>query len=469
MPLTEAEKQVLRDWIAGGAAGLPIDDQQAQAMQQDEHWAFTHLSQRPLPGVKQPSLCRTPIDVWLQSELERVGLSLGADADRPTLIRRVSFCLTGLPPSIAEIDAFVKDSEPDAYERMVDRYLSSPQLGIRWGRHWLDAAGYADSNGYFNADSDRPLAYKYRDYVVRAINADKPFDRFIQEQIAGDELSGFHPDQHRGQATPEMIEMLTATHYLRNGQDGSGESDGNPDEVRIDRYTALESSQQIIASSLLGLTLQCAKCHDHKFEPVSQQDFYNFQSILFPAFNPDHWVKPNERVTLASVKGEFEEWQSKLNAASSLSERLQAEDSQWMREHRLPELILFEDNFTQKDLLKQHWSASIPGDDSLAGTAEIVLRSDATSDTETLPAALIKDGSLQIIEGGTAGDKWLSTQQVFDWTPEREGEWIQATFDLVDNKVDPAGTPAARIAFGIALHDFNKQQFRGRWQSADRW
>lgn len=455
MPLADSDKQLLRDWINAGALGLPRDEQQAQAMQQDEHWAFTRLPSRPLPDVKQPVLCRTPIDVWLQNELERVGLSLGADADPTTLIRRVSFCLTGLPPSIQEIDAFVSDTKPDAYERMVDRYLGSPQLGIRWGRHWLDAAGYADSNGYFNADSDRPLAYKYRDYVVRSINADKAFDRFVQEQIAGDELSGFKADQHRSHATPEMIEMLTATHYLRNGQDGSGESDGNPDEVRIDRYTALESSQQIIASSLLGLTLQCAKCHDHKFEPLSQKDFYNFQSILFPAFNPDHWVRPNDRVTLASSADEYESWQSKLTVASSQAERLQEQYGQWLREQRLPELILFEDDFAQNDLLSQHWSSSIPGDDSPAGTAEIVLRSGADKDSTSLPAALIADGRLHIIEGGTAGDKWLSTRQVFDWTPDVEGEWIQATFDLVDNKVDPAGTPAARIAFGIALHDFN--------------
>lgn len=455
MPLAESDKQILRAWIEGGAVGLPRDQQQAAAMQQDEHWAFTRLQPRELPNVEQSSLCRTPVDVWLQSELARVGLALGPDADRPTLVRRVSFCLTGLPPSLEEINAFVNDADPEAYERMVDRYLASPQFGIRWGRHWLDAAGYADSNGYFNADSDRPLAYKYRDYVVRAINQDKPFDRLVQEQIAGDELSGFRPGEHRGQATAEMIDMLTATHYLRNGQDGSGESDGNPDEVRIDRYTALESSQQIIASSLLGLTLQCAKCHDHKFEPVSQRDFYNFQSILFPAFNPEQWVKPNDRVTLASSKTEYDSWQAQLSAARVQADKLKDQFQIWQSQQRVPELILFQDDFAENDLLAQHWSASIPGDDTHAGTAQITLLTDESPENKPLPAALIKDGRLQIIEGGTAGDKWLSTQRVFDWTPQHEGEWIQATFDLIDNKVEPTGTPAARIAFGIALHDFN--------------
>ena len=125
--------------------------------------------------------------------LEARGLALNPEADRATLIRRVSFDLTGLPPTPEEIDAFLGDTAADAYERMVERYLASPHYGERWGKYWLDAAGYADSNGYFNADTDRPLAYRYRDYVVRSLNEDKPFDRFVREQIAGDELSGFVP------------------------------------------------------------------------------------------------------------------------------------------------------------------------------------------------------------------------------------------------------------------------------------
>lgn len=453
MPLSDADRKLLKAWIESGAAGLPHNDDEAAARQQDEHWAFTRLTDRSMPIVTELSNCRTPIDVWLQSELENVKLSLGPDADRHTLLRRVSFSLTGLPPTIEEIEAYAPDEQPDAYERMVERYLASPQFGIRWGRYWLDAAGYADSNGYFNADSDRPLAYKYRDYVVRAINSDKPFDRFVQEQIAGDELSGFQPDQHRSNATPEMIDMLTATHYLRNGQDGSGESDGNADEVRIDRYTALESSQQIIASSLLGLTLQCAKCHDHKFEPIAQRDFYNFQSVLFPAFNPDHWVKPNDRIALASPASEYSTWQTQLDDATQKAARLKDEYVQWSRAERLPELIMFQDDFTHDAQLAQHWTSTIPGDDSPAGTTAVTLRLDSST-SDAVPAALVRDGRLLVIEGGTAGDKWLSTKQVFDWTPEGEGEWVQATFDLVDNKVD-GSAPAARIAFGIALHDFN--------------
>jgi hypothetical protein len=183
--------------------------------------------------------------------------------------------------------------------------LASPHYGERYGRHWLDAAGYADSNGYFFADTDRPLAYKYRDYVIRSFNRDKPLDLFVREQLAGDELTGFRPG---GPITPQMIEGLTATHFLRNGPDGTGESDGNPDEVLADKYFVLEASLQIVGTSLLGMTVQCARCHDHKFEPISQRDYYQLQAIISPAFNVEHWKKPAERWIDAATPAERAAW-----------------------------------------------------------------------------------------------------------------------------------------------------------------
>lgn len=175
------------------------------------------------------------------------------EAERWALIRRVALALTGLPPTPEEIEAFLADDDREgmAYARMVERYLASPRFGEAWGKRWLDAAGYADSNGYFNADTDRPLASGTPDYVIRAFNRNLPFDRFVREQLAGDELSGWRPGEP---VTPEIIELLEATHFLRNGQDGSGESDGNPDEVRADRYYALESALQIVGSCLMGTT-----------------------------------------------------------------------------------------------------------------------------------------------------------------------------------------------------------------------
>jgi hypothetical protein len=454
-PLSGQEKQILHDWIAQGAKGLPTNSAEAELMQQDEHWAFTRLKSVEPPEVVAPEMCHTPIDQFVLTELQKAGLGMSAESARRTLIRRISFTLTGLPPTPDEITRFLEDTGADAVERLIDHYLASPQYGIRWGRHWLDAAGYADSNGYFNADSDRPLAYRYRDYVVRSINADKPFDQFVREQIAGDEMAGFIPEQHRHSATPEMIEMLIATHYLRNGQDGSGESDGNPDEVRIDRYTALESSQQIISSSLLGLTFQCAKCHDHKFEPLTQADFYRFQSVLFPAYNPEKWVKPNDRYTYASQSGEYEAWQAKIAAAKSRLSEVQVEYRDWVKQNRRSDFVLFETDFADDEQFSEQWSNRIPGDDGPAGVAMVTLHAGAETVTAPLPAALCAEGLLKIVEGGLSGDKWLSTQQTFDWTPDAEGQWIQASFALVDHRVHDTESPAARIAYGIALHDFD--------------
>ncbi|MGL4555489.1 MAG: DUF1549 and DUF1553 domain-containing protein [Gemmataceae bacterium] len=262
--------------------------------------AFRPVARPALPAVRGVALAG--IDRFLLAALEAKRLTMNPEADRPTLIRRVCFDLTGLPPTAAEIDAFVADRSPDACGRMADRYLASRHYGERWGKFWLDAAGYADSNGYFNADSDRPLAWRYRDYVVRSFNADEPYDRFVRQQIAGDELAGYRPD---GDVTEAMVEGLTATHFLRNAPDGTGESDGNPDEVLTDRLTVLEGNVQNVVNALLGLTVQCARCHDHKFEPVSQEEYYSLQALLSPVYNPARWAKPNDRLVPVGAKADL--------------------------------------------------------------------------------------------------------------------------------------------------------------------
>ena len=443
-PLNSEEKATFERWIAGGARGLSKVDPNADP--RSDHWAFGPLSETKLPNVLNAAAARTDVDHFILAELEARGLAPNEEADRATLIRRVSFDLTGLPPTPEEIRQFSSDMSADAYEQMVERYLASPHYGERWGKFWLDAAGYADSNGYFNADTDRPLAYRYRDYVVRALNQDMPFDRFVLEQLAGDELSGFVPGQD---ATSEMISLLEATHYLRNGQDGSGESDGNADEVRIDRYFALEATTQIVASSLLGLTLQCAKCHDHKFEPVSQRDYYQMQAVFYPAFDIRNWLKPNERFVFASLPGQLARWEDRAKAINSEIATLKTDFAEWVRTHRLPSTVLFRDEFDDSALpLAARWSNTAPGDDAPGGEPAVEV------DSQHAPGAAAHGGVLTILETGAAGDRWLSTKQSFDWTPEGEGQWIQATFDLVDDRVAD-GAPAARIAYFIALHDFN--------------
>lgn len=298
MPLPESERQTLRKWIESGAPGLPTNTA-------GSHWAFRPPQRPAVPAVKQSGL-RNEIDPFIVVALDGHKLTLAPEADRTTLLRRVALDLTGLPPSPQEIDAFLADSSPNAFEQMIERYLASPHYGERWGKHWLDAVGYADSNGYFNADSDRPLAHKYRDWVIRSFNADLPFDRFVRAQLAGDELAGYTPE---GDVTPEMAESLVATHFLRNAPDGSGESDGNPDEVRTDRLTVLEGTLQNTMSSLLGITIQCARCHAHKFEPITHEEYYRLQALFSPIYCPDRWVKPNDRTATVATRKQREEHQ----------------------------------------------------------------------------------------------------------------------------------------------------------------
>jgi hypothetical protein len=445
-PLADNEKELLRRWIAAGAPGLPARDAASGAAEGKDHWAFQPLKPVPVPTVRDATRVRNTIDRFIQASLEDEGLALGPEADRWTLIRRVSFDLTGLPPTPDEIAAFLVDDNRDAYANMVERYLASPHYGERWGKYWLDAAGYADSNGYFNADSDRPLAWRYRDWVVRAFNRDLPFVRFVREQLAGDELAGPVSDD----ATPEMIELLEATHYLRNGQDGSGESDGNPDEVRADRYYAIESVIQNVTNSLFALTIQCAKCHDHKFEPLTQRDYYQLQAVFAPAFNLQQWVKPNDRFVYASLSGEFAKWESQVKSLDAELTRRRKDLAEWVLQNRPRGEPLFADNFDSPDThLADRWSNTAPGDDAPGGTVPVTL------DSAEAPGLIVHEGRLRIVEGKTQGDSWVSTRETFDWTPDEAGAAIQVTFDLVDDRLDQSGADAERIGYFIALHDFN--------------
>ncbi len=409
------------------------------------HWSFQPVQHRPPPFLAPNGILGNPLDAWIRSGWADRGLRPSPEADRATLMRRVSFVLLGLPPTPESIEAFESDPAPDAYARMVERTLASPRYGERWAQHWLEAAGYADSNGYFNADTDRPLAYRYRDYVIRSLNRDTPFDRFVQEQMAGDELSGWRPGEP---ASPETIELLEATHFLRNGQDGSGESDGNPDEVRVDRYYALEGAVQIIGSSLLGMTFQCAKCHDHKFEPITQRDYFALQSVLYPAFHIDRWVKPNDRVVDAHPEGVLEDWKRRQGELDADQARLTAAFTAWCATNRRPGRIVFADSFEGDGPIAPRWTATVPGEERPAGSPPVRV------DSFEAPGAAARAEVLRLKEGGGSGDRWLATREVFDWRPSAPGRWIEASFDLVALRVDDTERPAERVGFVIAAHDF---------------
>lgn len=438
-PLGDDEKRVLRLWISDGADGL---DKSGAG-----HWAFLPLVKPAIPVVRDGARVRNSLDRLVQSRLERknTSLGLGPDADPQTLIRRVSLDVTGLPPTPAEVTEFVNDVASNAYEQMVDRYLASPNFGQRWGKHWLDAAGYADSNGYFSADTDRPLAYRYRDYVIESFNVNKPFDRFLIEQLAGDELAQFRP----GTATsPESIELLIATHFLRNGQDGTDIGVQEPEAFEIDRRAALEAAVQVTVSSLLGLTTHCARCHDHKFEPITQREYYGLQSVFFPAFNPQDWVNPKDRIAYAFLPGEKESWERNEDRIRTDLARLRTELNDWLTTHREPSELLFAEGFDNDEWLTR-WSNTAPGDDKPGGTISLLQEN---SPTGTSPnEAQASNGMLRVSAG--LPEAWLSTKKSIDWTPETTGDWVQATFDLIDNKI--GGTPAERIGYTIAAHDYD--------------
>lgn len=446
-PLSADEKAAIKRWIVSGTPGLKRTEVAGDA----DHWAFRSLPRTATSPHAEAAMSqgRTTLDAFIEQNLSRDGLSLSPEADRWSLIRRVSLDVTGLPPTVEDIAEFLADRSPDAFERIVDRYLASPHFGERLGKVWLDAAGYADSNGYFSADSDRPLAYRYRDYVIRSLNADLPFDQFVREQIAGDQIADVSGKNGGTVELPSRkIEMLEATHYLRCGQDGSGESDGNPDEVRVDRYTVLETAMQNLSTGLLGLTIQCAKCHDHKFEPLTQRDYYQLQAVFIPAFPPEQWVKPNDRFVHASLPGEVEAWRDAVAKADSNVHTLSREISDWVKQNRPSGKVLFSDSFDTGEPLAKRWSATAPGDDQPGGTAAVNV------DSREAPGAIVLDGHLNLFEGGPGGDKWLSTTQAFDWTPDTIGATIQVTFDLIDHRIGDS-SPSERIGYLFALHDFH--------------
>lgn len=250
LTLTTDEKAVLLKWIDQGARYAP-------------HWAFVAPKQTELPAVKRASWVRNEIDRFVLSRLEQEGISPSAEADKETLIRRVSFDLTGLPPTIGEIDAYLKDQRPEAYERMVDHFLQSPRYGERMAANWLDVARFADSHGYL--DDKHRDASPWRDWVINAYNKNLPYDQFITWQLAGDLLP---------QATREQI---LATGFNRNHKQNS-EAGIIPEEFRVEYVVDRTNT---LGSSMMGLTVSCAKCHDHKYDPISQKDYFS----LFAFFN----------------------------------------------------------------------------------------------------------------------------------------------------------------------------------------
>ncbi|MBI86115.1 MAG: hypothetical protein CMJ81_23205 [Planctomycetaceae bacterium] len=364
-----------------GAHELRASDEGPISKEDASFWALQSPSRPAVPAVQLKHRIRTPLDAFLLARLEAKDAGFRHDTTRRVLIRRLFFDLLGLPPVPQEVDQFLGDSRPDAYERLIDRVLSSPRYGERWARHWLDVAGYADSDGYLAADRIRTEAWRYRDYVIRALNEDKPYDRFVLEQIAGDELADW---RRAGELTPELVDNLVATGFLRTALDPTYEGYSEP----LECHKVLADTIQIVNSAFFGMTLQCARCHDHKFDPVSQRDYYRLEAIFLSSYDPEQWLHSQARsIPLATDadktrieqhNGQVDERLDRLRSeittatetyrARTLDDVLGTHIIPDQRERIQAALLIDpkERNEQQKQLIEQHAEGVDLGEDALA-------------------------------------------------------------------------------------------------------
>lgn len=351
----DSEIAIIEQWIASGAPtarpepetigpGLGITEEELS------FWSFQPIQRPDVPDLTafpETSRINTPIDALLldeahpatgdtQSELEDSnGNVLAPEANRRTLVLRAFFTLTGLPPSPEEVQQWVSDPSDDWYDRLLTELLASPHYGERWGRHWLDIAGYADSEGYSTADTAREWAWKYRDWVIAALNLDMPFDEFITRQLAGDELAG----PVNGDLTAEQIELLAATGFLRMAADGTGSGANTPEG----RNQVIADTLKIVGTSLLGLSLQCAQCHDHRYDPIPHTDYFAIRAVFEPALDWKSWKVPNaRRISLYTAEDRkkaagIEEEVRKIAAEKSVKQ------AEYMKQALEKELMKFEE------------------------------------------------------------------------------------------------------------------------------
>jgi mono/diheme cytochrome c family protein len=332
--LSEQNIATLTEWIRlgapmpkdHGAAGIELRKNRGTITDEDRQWwAFQPISRPAAPLVPDDAWSRGPVDAFLRFTMQSEGATPAPEADRQTLMRRLTWDLVGLPPLAEEVEEFVADERPDAYERLADRLLTSPRHGERWARHWLDLVRYAESDGY-KQDAYRPESWRYRDYVIRSLNADKPYSRFVLEQLAGDEAAPGDPD------------ALLATAYLRLGI-----YEYNQRDVRGHWANILNDLTDVTADVFLGLGMSCARCHDHKFDPILQKDYYRLQAFFAPIL----W---REKVPAASPEeiAAFERQQAVWNEATADLRRQIAEIEDPIRKNAMnTTLVKFTDDLQE--------------------------------------------------------------------------------------------------------------------------
>ncbi len=329
-PLSTEQISLIKAWIEQGA-NWPDSESAIRNSQSatNQHWAFIPPVRPATPKVINSAWVRNPVDAFVLARLEKEGLKPSPEADRVTLLRRLSLDLIGLPPTPEEVDAFLTDKSPNAYEKQVDRLLASQHYGERWGRHWLDAARYADSDGY-EKDKQRAVWF-YRDWVINALNRDLPYDQFIIQQIAGDLL----PPQKDQKATQDQI---VATGFLRNSMINE-EGGIEPEQFRME---AMFDRMDAIGKSVLGLTIQCAQCHNHKFDPLKQEEYYRLFAFLnnsneanIAVYTPEEQIKRAEifrrtREIEAELQHKSPDWQQRMSAWEEKAKSNQQWQPEWI-------------------------------------------------------------------------------------------------------------------------------------------
>lgn len=344
--LSDAEIATIERWIVAGAPTARPEPETLGPEHQftEEERAWWSLQPISKPAVPESSAKKgsNPIDAFVARKLAENDLDFSAEASPEVLIRRATFDLTGLPPTPEAVEAFAaawKQDADAAYSKMIDGLMASTSYGERWGRHWLDVAGYADSDGYTDKDLERKHSWKYRDYVIASLNDDKPFDGFVREQLAGDEiaeLEGLNPDSPTEAEKARYAELLTATGFLRMAPDGTGAQND-----LAARNACITDTLKIVSTAFYGMTLQCAECHDHRYDPITQADFYRLRAIFEPGFDPVGWRTPNNRLVSLQTK------EDKAKAAEIEAEAKKIDDARLVKQEEFINEVL------EKELAKR--------------------------------------------------------------------------------------------------------------------
>ena len=324
--------EILTQWVKGGVPWTPGLNLAPNAVAQPSvgrpdpptpeearknFWSFQPVKRPPVPAVKDKSWVRNPLDAFVLSKLEEKGLKPAAPASKISMLRRATYDLTGLPPSPAEATAFLADTSANAYEKVVDRLLESPHYGEKWGRHWLDLVRYGESNSY-ERDNPKPNVWRFRDYVIRSFNDDKPYDQFVKEQLAGDEM----PD------ASHSYDPIIATGYYRLGI-----WDDEPNDRLQAQFDNFDDIVTTTGQVFLGLTIDCARCHNHKIDPILQTDYYRLLAF-FRNIKPYHNGGAGDEVEIFDRPGGREAFESDLALRTKRADEIQARTTEIESEFR---------------------------------------------------------------------------------------------------------------------------------------